>query len=469
MSSKNEEQDENKADFVLLQQRLARNAGAPAASSSSSSTTSTNSDTSVLSEIWPLRLSTSIIDDYVLGDVIGTGSYAQVRECIDRRSLERFAIKIVDTAYLKRKAPLSLVNQQQEIRLLKRLKHENIISMRECIMKDTKLYIVLDFCTYVLHDLLAHQPDKRLNADLARDLFTQLMHGMRYLHSLGIVHRDIKPQNLLITNCGKLKIIDFGVSHLLSMWQRDDICSNYEGSPLFQAPEVVTGQPKYAGYKVDVWSAGVTLYLMLFGRHPFEDDALLGLYDKILAEHWSIPAGICMPNLRILIDLLALMLDKCAERRASVERVMTHPWLQLRPKNHPKQSEGHSEFLELATCVSYMEQFTSTRTQQPAMDVYRSTSVLPYLHNIHYPEYTATKPRRSRSTTPTSCDTPETSRPTSVDPYNKDPHEVVDDQPIEWGTERQYKLLKIPRIRANRIKPKSRKVRRANRKNHFIT
>lgn len=466
--------DENRADFELLTSRWSDDL-----SGGSSRASSAVAD----HEVWPLSIRPSFVDHYMTGESVGSGSYAQVYECIDTRTLERCAMKVVDKAYLRRQAPTALSNQLREIRLLRHLHHPNIISMRECLHRGPKIHIILEYCPFALSDLLADQPDNKLNISVARDLFHQLCYGLQHLHSLGIVHRDIKPQNLLITNCGLLKIIDFGVSHILSIWNTSNDCSNYEGSPLFQAPEVVCGQASYSGFKVDVWSSGVTLYLMLFGAYPFMDEALLMLYDRILGQDFEMPN--CAPNELILTDLIAIMLDKDASRRASIEQVLEHPWLQL--KCFHSYAEEHVEFVDLVTSRQQPDlgQATSGGRSSARRDVYSSMSVLPYLYRHHFPLLPVTKAARRRSPSGSTSQSsaissvdeqrpaidrsigePSSSGPMPAREPTDDPNRILahHDEPsddaeaeggrqnrLEWGTREQYELLRVPPVRANRV------------------
>lgn len=488
---------EDKRDFEILKRQLSRTPSpspiSPSSSGSSSRTSPIDSDAS--NEIWPLELHTTFVDHYIIGDVIGSGSYAEVRECINTLSLERNAMKIVCKEYLKRQAPNALRNQLQEIRLLKKLNHPNIISMRECISKESRIFLALEHCTFNLHDLLNETTVSsnnsaddeyliynRLCVPIARNLFRQLCMGLGYLHSMGVVHRDIKPKNLLINNCGVLKIIDFGVSHILSLWSRTDLCSNSEGSPLFQAPEVVSGQTHYNGFKVDVWSAGVTLYLMIYGRYPFYDNSLLSLYDKIMTADFETPREVVGNANPALNNLLSLMLTKSSAERLTISQVTNHIWLMLDKSVCDHEYGQRSELNDLLIAVTNQEPLSSSLdldagNQAPSAsrtthrDIYRSMNVLPYLYNYHFPNAPIVK---STSKNANSLEKPsltgtslsktyanhenETSDTANMDSKNQiaknqkdDPHRVLsEDKPVEWGTEVQYKLLKVPQVRANR-------------------
>lgn len=467
--------DQDVKDFIILKEQLFSRS-VSVASSASNSTSSTQSgeprrksidapppvSPQTDSEIWPLYLHPYFLENYIFGEIIGQGSYAQVRECIDSVSLDRFAVKIVNLKYLSRNSKKIYDNQMQEIKFLKQMKHKNVLSLKECLFRNSRVYIIMEFCTINLSTLRKAQPNQRLEPLITLDLFKQLICGLSYIHSIGIVHRDIKPQNLLINNLGVLKIIDFGVSHILNLWQRDSTCFNYEGSPLFQAPEVVSGEEKYDGFKVDVWSSGVTLHVLIFGVYPFQDEALLGLYDKILADNLTKPPELPSYSYQrdALLDLLNRMLEKVADRRIDINSIAKHPWLSM-------DSEITSnDLINLSKLILL-------KTSNYKMDCYRSMSVLSYLYTHHFPEQRIFKfkpnsftplsstPTNSSSSTIVSLEASSASTPTN----SPSPHEIVEDTNIEWGTEQQYNLLKIPRIRVNRIRNLVEKRRKRKTKN----
>lgn len=114
-----------------------------------------------------------------------------------------------------------------------------------------------------------------------RRFFQQLISGIEYSHRLKIVHRDLKPENVLLDDDLNVKIADFGLSNEI---KDGDFLKTSCGSPNYAAPEVIRGG-LYTGPEIDVWSAGVILYVMLCGRLPFEDDDVQALFTKISREH----------------------------------------------------------------------------------------------------------------------------------------------------------------------------------------
>ena len=218
-----------------------------------------------------------ILGKYIMGDVLGEGSYAKVKEAIDQETLCRRAIKIMKKKKL-RKIPHGEENVQKEIRMLKGLGagHPNIMRLIEVFSNDEKgkIYMVLEYCCAVLKDMLEQSPAKKFPAWQAHFYFSQLIEGLEYLHCHRIVHKDIKPGNLLLDTTGVLKIADFGVAELLDQFAPNDMCRTSQGTPAFQPPEIANGLDEFPGFKVDVWSAGVTLFNFVTGSYPFEGDTI---------------------------------------------------------------------------------------------------------------------------------------------------------------------------------------------------
>ncbi|KAK5976622.1 hypothetical protein GCK32_006704, partial [Trichostrongylus colubriformis] len=209
---------------------------------------------------------------YLFGAKIGEGSYAKVKEVVDETTLVRRAVKIIKHNRL-RKIQNGQENVERELRILNRVRHENVIRLIEVFRRENKnkLYVVLEFCMGSVQQLLDTSYENRLcDADTHR-YFVDLIKGLEYLHSVGIVHKDIKPANLLVSLDYTLKISDFGVAEELPLYQKDDSCQVVQGTPKFQAPELVSGNTEYySGFASDLWSCGVTLYNMISGLYPFE-------------------------------------------------------------------------------------------------------------------------------------------------------------------------------------------------------
>lgn len=210
----------------------------------------------------------------------------------------------------------------REISLLKTLNHENIVSLigtHQDNMKE-KFYVFMEYCVIVLQELLDYAPAKKLPIWQAHGYFIQLLNGLEYLHNLRVIHKDIKPGNLLLTTGGILKITDFGVSEQLDIFVTDDYCEHSQGSPAFQPPEIAMGLDRFHGFKVDVWASGITLFNMTTGLYPYEGENIYILFENIATKELTVP-----PELDdLLTEYLNGLLNKNADERFSVKQCQEH-------------------------------------------------------------------------------------------------------------------------------------------------
>lgn len=269
-----------------------------------------------------------LIGKYVMGDALGEGSYGKVKELLDSETLCRRAVKILKKRKLRR-IPNGEQNVEREIKLLKRLKHRNVIELVDVLInkEKQKMYLVMEYCIGGLQDMLETVPGRTIPLWQVHGYFLQLIDGLEYLHSKGIVHKDIKPGNLLLSLDGTLKISDFGVAEALEMFAPDDTCYTTQGSPAFQPPEIANGAESFSGFKIDIWSSGVTLYYLVTGEYPFKGDNVYRLFESIGQGMLELPDSITEP----LRSLLNGMLQKDPNKRFSLQQIRHHPWFLSRP------------------------------------------------------------------------------------------------------------------------------------------
>ena len=151
--------------------------------------------------------------------------------------------------------------------------------------------------------------------------FQQLISAVEYLHLIGCAHRDIKPSNILLDEEMNLKLIDFGLGNLYS---DDETLKTACGSPCYAAPEIISGE-RYDPITVDIWSSGITLFAMICGFLPFDEESKSVLYKKILSCDYSIPSHVSSSA----VDLLRRILVRNPQRRYTIKDIKKHPWFNL--------------------------------------------------------------------------------------------------------------------------------------------
>nr|XP_029501925.1 serine/threonine-protein kinase STK11-like isoform X1 [Oncorhynchus nerka]XP_029501926.1 serine/threonine-protein kinase STK11-like isoform X1 [Oncorhynchus nerka]XP_029501927.1 serine/threonine-protein kinase STK11-like isoform X1 [Oncorhynchus nerka]XP_029501928.1 serine/threonine-protein kinase STK11-like isoform X1 [Oncorhynchus nerka]XP_029501929.1 serine/threonine-protein kinase STK11-like isoform X1 [Oncorhynchus nerka]XP_029501930.1 serine/threonine-protein kinase STK11-like isoform len=314
----------------------------------------------------PRRKRAKLIGKYLMGDLLGEGSYGKVKEMLDSDTLCRRAVKILKKKKLRR-IPNGEANVKKEIQLLRRLQHKNVIHLVDVLYNEEKqkMYMVMEYCVCGMQEMLDSVPEKRFPVFQAHGYFLQLLDGLEYLHSQGIVHKDIKPGNLLLTTDGALKISDLGVAEALHPFAEDDTCRTSQGSPAFQPPEIANGLDTFSGFKVDIWSAGITLYNITTSLYPFEGDNIYKLFENIGKGDYSVPEE-CGPALSGLLQAPLSspgMLEYDPVKRFSIQHIRQHNWVR---KKHPPT-----------------EPPVPIPASPESRDVWRSMTVVPYLEDLH--------------------------------------------------------------------------------------
>lgn len=188
------------------------------------------------------------------------------------------ACKIIDGRYtsnefLKKFLP-------RELSIVQRLAHPHIVSIYSIVEQGPFLCCFMDFCAYGdLLDRIRYRG--RLSAERSRQFFSQIAGAVRYLHSMGIAHRDIKCENILIHSRDSVKLTDFGFSRRMNFDPKGDVVlsDTYCGSAAYAAPEVLKGV-SYDPRAYDMWSIGCVLYIMVTGVMPFDDQNLAATIKK---------------------------------------------------------------------------------------------------------------------------------------------------------------------------------------------
>nr|OQO24751.1 hypothetical protein B0A51_14032 [Rachicladosporium sp. CCFEE 5018] len=213
---------------------------------------------------------------------------------------------------------------KDEIAIMKKLSHKNLVSLHEVLDDpgDDSLYMVMDICKKgVVMDVSLGSCTMPYDEEVCRCWFRNMILGIEYLHAQGFVHQDIKPNNCLITNDDVLRIIDFGVSEIFEK-HSDMAIHKSAGTPAFRPPELcVTKHGEVSGRTADVWSMGVTLYCLRYGHIPFEKDNMLELYDSIRNDELVIEDG----KDKSFEDLIKRLLEKDPRKRITIDEMRAYP------------------------------------------------------------------------------------------------------------------------------------------------
>uniref|UniRef100_UPI00358E7FE7 NUAK family SNF1-like kinase 1 isoform X2 n=1 Tax=Myxine glutinosa TaxID=7769 RepID=UPI00358E7FE7 len=219
---------------------------------------------------------------YDILECVGKGTYGKVNRGVEKITGKKVAIKTVNKLKIKNHQELNLIRREMEI--LSSLTHPHIIRIDEVFENNDKLVIVMEFaCNGELFDYLLKQG--KLRESEARRFFRQILSATMHCHSNGVVHRDLKLENILLDENFSVKIADFGFS---STYSKESLLHTFCGSPLYAAPEIIAGKPYY-GPEVDCWSLGVILYALVYGFLPFIAEDYRTLLQQISHGEYSEP------------------------------------------------------------------------------------------------------------------------------------------------------------------------------------
>lgn len=268
-----------------------------------------------------------IVGNYLFGDLLGEGAYGKVKECLEMDTLCRRAVKILKGQRMK-KVPNGEENLHQEIILLRKLDNLHCVRLVDVLKNEIKqkTYVVMELCCGSLQEMLDRFETHRFPIWQAHRYFVQLVEGLAYLRLMGVIHKDIKPSNLLLSTNETLKISDFGVAEQIDLFDfGNNWCMKTQGTPKFQAPEIAQGKTEFCGFAVDIWSAGITLYNLVSGEYPFDGGTIIILYENIAKQPLAMPTSIQIDSK--LDTLLRGMLEKDPDRRIKIDAVAKSEWL----------------------------------------------------------------------------------------------------------------------------------------------
>jgi len=261
------------------------------------------------------------IDKYLIAKKIGKGSFASIYKVFNIEDDKTYALKRIDISNKSKKLVKTF---EQEIRIMTSMNHDHILKLYKVIRSRHHINMIIEYCdSGDLHQYLSKLKTKILSEDACSDILCQISMGLQHLRQHKYIHRDLKPQNILLHSNGNgryiLKIADFGFTRELD---HNNMAETICGSPLYMAPEVLHSQSY--DERADLWSIGVLMYQMLFGNYPIEATNTIELVKKIKLFQLRLPHQQFSPQ---CIDLLERLLVKDPKHRIGFDQFYNHPFL----------------------------------------------------------------------------------------------------------------------------------------------
>ncbi|KAK2995995.1 hypothetical protein RJ640_017359 [Escallonia rubra] len=258
-----------------------------------------------------------LLGRYEVGKLLGHGSFAKVYHARNVKTNESVAIKVIDKEKIMKGGLIAHI--KREISILRRVRHPNIVQLFEVMATKSKIYFVMEYVRG--GELFSKVAKGRLKEAVARKYFQQLISAVGFCHARGVYHRDLKPENILLDEDGDLKVSDFGLSTISEQIKGDGLFHTFCGTPAYVAPEVL-GRKGYDAAKVDIWSCGVILFVLMAGYLPFHDQNIMAMYKKIYKGEFRCPRWFSPELTRLLTRLL----DINPETRITIPEIMNNRW-----------------------------------------------------------------------------------------------------------------------------------------------
>ncbi|KAK2821039.1 hypothetical protein Q5P01_023998 [Channa striata] len=264
------------------------------------------------------KKSTSNIKDvFDFKGKMGSGSFSEVFMVKEKKTGNMYALKCL------KKKHLAHSNLENEINVLRRVKHENVVGLEDFYESQTHYYLVMQLVSG--GELFDRILEKGVYTERdASTVIKQVLHAVSYLHENSIVHRDLKPENLLYYSPdenAKIMVSDFGLSKTLEHGVMSTAC----GTPGYVAPEVLAQKPYSKA--VDCWSIGVVTYILLCGYPPFFEENETRLFSKIMRADYAFHSPFWDDISESAKDFIRNLMEKNPKKRFTAEQALTHAWI----------------------------------------------------------------------------------------------------------------------------------------------
>ena len=217
--------------------------------------------------------------------IVGKGAFGKVYKGVDKKNPEfKVAVKVLNKHKMSQK---DLAHVMDEVDLLKKVDHPNIVEYFETYDDKHYIYLVMELCTggelFDSHETYIKE-GKPYTERVAADVIHKCLEALQHCHTLGITHRDIKPENIMYGADGEVRLVDFGLAKDTKHHMK-----SYAGTPYFMAPEVLNGNYTH---KCDIWSLACVLYMLIAGKLPFQGRSRKEVFDKIKSGRYQPAPGL---------------------------------------------------------------------------------------------------------------------------------------------------------------------------------
>ncbi|KAM3851025.1 LOW QUALITY PROTEIN: serine/threonine-protein kinase Nek5 [Vipera latastei] len=304
------------------------------------------------------------MDNYVIIKMIGEGAFGKIFLARKKEDNQQCVIKEINLSKMSRKEKES---SQKEATVLAKMKHPNIVAFYTSLQEKNNLYIMMEYCNG--GDLMKRINMQRgvlFDEDKILGWFVQIALGLKHIHDRKILHRDIKTQNIFLSNNGKTaKLGDFGIARMLNNTM--DFASTCVGTPYYLSPEICENKPY--NNKTDIWSLGCVLYELCTLKHPFEGNNLPQLIMKICRGHF-IPVSVkYSSDLRLLISQL---FRTSPRDRPSINSILKKAFLETQIKNYLPPEVIEAEF---SHTVIHRNKSSASSLEKRRLHDYRSPKI----------------------------------------------------------------------------------------------
>ncbi|XP_061591160.1 calcium/calmodulin-dependent protein kinase IGb [Cololabis saira] len=266
--------------------------------------------------VWK-KTTENIQEVFDLMEELGSGAFSEVYMVRERKTGKTFAMKCVKK---KKKVDINLEN---EITVMRRIKHDNIVGMEDFYESQTHYYLIMQLVSG--GELFDRILDRGMYSEKdASRVIQQVLQAVNYLHQNGVVHRDLKPENILYYSQdedSKIMISDFGLSKMAESGIMSTAC----GTPGYVAPEVLAQKPY--SKTVDCWSIGVITYILLCGYPPFYEESETRLFSKIMKAQYEFDSPFWDDISESAKDFIRNMMQKNSNMRYTTDQALRHPWI----------------------------------------------------------------------------------------------------------------------------------------------